>query len=139
MAIIVLVKKSLAFITSGAAYLTATISAFAQTKIPLAAPTGSVGNIDIAQIPQFLISLLFVIGVIVAVVFLIYGGIKWILSGGDKTAVESARNHIIAAIVGLVIVVAAFLILNVVFTIITGSKFDLNNLCIPTLANPTCK
>ncbi|MDP3987569.1 MAG: hypothetical protein Q8P80_00290, partial [Candidatus Levybacteria bacterium] len=63
----------------------------------------SFGNIISA-----VITLLFIIAVVVALIFLIYGGIKWIVSGGDKTAVESARNHIIAAIVGLVIAFAAY-------------------------------
>lgn len=70
---------------------------------------GSFGNIISA-----VITLLFIIAVVVALIFLIYGGIKWIVSGGDKTAVESARNHIIAAIVGLVIAFAAYFLLNIV-------------------------
>lgn len=55
-----------------------------------------------------------IVAIVIAVFYLIYGGIKWIISGGDKTAVEAARNHIIAAIVGLVIALLSFFILNVV-------------------------
>jgi len=65
----------------------------------------------------------------VAVAFLIYGGIKWILSGGDKQAVESARNHIVAAIVGLVIVAGAFVIIGVVFKLL-GQTNPITNLTI---------
>jgi len=71
--------------------------------------SGSFGNIISA-----VITLLFIVAVVVALIFLIYGGIKWIVSGGDKTAVESARNHIVAAIVGLVIAFAAYFLLNIV-------------------------
>lgn len=80
-----------------------------------------------------LIVLLLIVAVIVSVFFLIYGGIKWITSGGDKTGVESARNHIIAAIVGLIIALLAFFILNFV-----GGFFgiSLTNLQPPTLTNP---
>lgn len=77
-----------------------------------------------------IIVLLLIIAVVISLFFLIYGGIKWIMSGGDKTAVEGARNHIVAAIVGLVIALLAFFVLNFV-----GRFFgvDLSNLNIPTL------
>lgn len=116
-------------------------SAFAQSpfkqQFNLDAPNQAapLQNVQIADFPQFVVTLLFIIGIVIAVVFLIYGGIRWIVSGGDKTAVESARNHIIAAIIGLIIVVAAFFIINFVFTILTGVPFSFQNLCIPTLAN----
>ncbi len=131
-------RKSLAFISAGLSYLYLAASAFAQ-PINIQPPAGSAENIKIENIPQFIVSILFVIGIIIAIAFLIYGGIKWILSGGDKSAVESARNHIVAAIVGLVIVIAAFFILSAVIQIITGRPFDLTRLCIPSLTNPSCQ
>ncbi len=132
-------RKTLGFLSSGISYLLLAGSAFAQAKVDIVPPAGSATNIKVENVPQFIISILFVIGIVVAVAFLIYGGIRWILSGGDKAAVENARNHIVAAIVGLVIVIAAFFILNTVITIITGRPFDLQHLCIPSLANPTCQ
>jgi hypothetical protein len=77
------------------------------------------------------ITLLFVIAVIIALGFLIWGGIKWILSGGDKGAVESARNTIVAAIVGLVIVFLSYFILNLVINFFLGTGLD--ELHIPTI------
>lgn len=61
-----------------------------------------------------LLTIILIFAIVIALFFLIYGGIKWVLSGGDKTAVEAARNHIIAAIVGLVIALLSFFILNFV-------------------------
>lgn len=55
--------------------------------------------------------------VIAALVFffmLIIGGIKWIMSGGDKAQTESARNQITAALVGLVIIFSAWAILTLI-------------------------
>jgi len=131
------VRKSFGFITAGASFLLAATSAFAQTPVKIEAPVGSLdtSQIPIQNIPSFIINLLFTVGIVVAVAFLIYGGIKWILSGGDEKAVETARNHIIAAIVGLIIVVGAYFIVNIVFTLLTGKAFDLTHLCIPTLVN----
>ena len=55
--------------------------------------------------------LLFIIGII-AVVMLIIGGIRYAVSGGDSGAVTSAKNTILYAIVGLVIAVFAYAIVN---------------------------
>jgi len=101
----------------------------AQANVVISPPAGSLGDICLLKIPQFIIQLIFIIGVLVAVAFLIYGGIKWILSGGDKQAVESARNHIVAAIVGLVIVAGAFVIIGVVFKLL-GQTNPITNLTI---------
>ena len=75
------------------------------------------------------ITLLFVIAVVVALVFLVWGGVRWILSGGDKSNVESARNTIVAAIVGLVIVFLSYFILNIVLKFF---EIDISNLEIPS-------
>ncbi len=133
-------RKSLIAIATGSAYLATAVSAFAQTvNLKPPAQAIQVGDIKIEAIPTFIITLLFVTGIIIAVAFLIYGGIKWILSGGDKTAVEAARNHIIAAIVGLVIVLGAYFIISIVFTLLTGRTFSFTSgFCIPTLNNPIC-
>lgn len=85
---------------------------------------------NFGKILSNLITLFLIVAVVVALFFLIYGGIRWIVSGGDKTAVETARNTIIAAIVGLVIALLAFFILNFV-----GNLFNisLTNLTLPKL------
>ncbi len=131
-------KKGLGFILGTISSLSVTVAVFAQTKIDLAPPKGAIASVEVEKIPQFIITLLFVVGIVIALAFLIYGGIKWIISGGDKANVDAARKHIVAAIIGLVIVVTAFVILNFVFQILFGSGFDLANLCIPSLTNPTC-
>jgi high-affinity K+ transport system ATPase subunit B len=64
-----------------------------------------------------LINIALIVTVIIALAFLIYGGIKWITSGGDKAGVESARNMIVAALVGLVIAFLAYFIIQLVFTL----------------------
>ena len=56
-----------------------------------------------------------VVGVI-AVVMIIVGGLRYITSGGDSSKVSTAKNSIIYAIVGLVIVALAQLIVRFVLT-----------------------
>lgn len=56
---------------------------------------------------------LLVIGV-VSVFMLIYGGLRYILSGGDAKKVTDAKNTILYAIIGLVIAILAFAIVRFV-------------------------
>lgn len=63
-----------------------------------------------------LITTIFIIGVVVALLYLIWGGFKWITSGGDKGGVQAAREHIVAAIVGLVVIFLAYFIVNLVLS-----------------------
>ena len=56
---------------------------------------------------------LFLIGAI-AVVMIVIGGFRYTISGGDSSAVNGAKNTILYAIVGLVVAVAAYAIVNFV-------------------------
>jgi Type IV secretion system pilin len=53
---------------------------------------------------------------IIAVIMLIFGGLKYITSGGDSSKVGTAKNTIVFAIVGLVIVALAQVIVQFVLT-----------------------
>ena len=65
-----------------------------------------------------IINMALVIGVYIAVFFILYGGFLFI-TGGDKPGqVEKARKAILDAIIGLVISMAAIAIVNLVFGII---------------------
>lgn len=57
--------------------------------------------------------LLFVVGA-AAVIMLIIGAIRYVVSAGDQQAVAGAKNTIIYAIVGIVVAVMAFAIVNFV-------------------------
>lgn len=76
------------------------------------------------------VTILFIVATLIALGFLIFGGIKWITSGGDKTGVETARNTIVAALVGLVIVFLSYFILRIIFGFF---GITLENLNLPSL------
>ena len=57
--------------------------------------------------------LLFIIGAI-AVIMLIIGGIRYTVSGGDQAAITSAKNTILYAVVGIIVAILAFAIVNFV-------------------------
>lgn len=63
------------------------------------------------------IIVIFIIAIVIALIWLVIGGIKWITSSGDSSKVEGARNQIIAAVIGLIIVFLSFFILNFVLSL----------------------
>jgi type IV secretory pathway VirB2 component (pilin) len=71
-------------------------------------PGGSINIPDLGTILKNILLILFFFAAILALVFIVIGGISWITAGGDPKAAGSARDRITAAIIGLVIVVAAF-------------------------------
>lgn len=44
-----------------------------------------------------------VLGAITVLIFFVWGAVEWITSGGDKSKLESARNKITQALVGLIV------------------------------------
>lgn len=47
-------------------------------------------------------------------VYFLVGGIQWLVSGGDKNSLESARSRIYNALIGLVIIVGTFAIVKII-------------------------
>ena len=76
------------------------------------------------------VTFILIIAVLIALFFLIFGGIRWITSGGDKEKVESARGTIIAAIIGLIISFLAFFILSLALSFF---GLSLTNLTLPKI------
>lgn len=114
-------KKITALGLSAAAYLTLALPALAVQKTVSTCPTGTFAPLCSLQLTDNflpnLITLAFVLAVVIALGFLIYGGIRWIMSGGEKEGVEEARKMIVAALVGLVVVFLSYFLLNFVFSL----------------------
>lgn len=87
-----------------------TSSAFAQQfpTIYVPKPTGVIT--DLGKLISSIFSALLTIAGLLAFFYLLLGGIQWITSGGDKAGLEAARNKIIHAIVGLIVVFSAWAI-----------------------------
>ncbi len=112
-------NKFIVGVSSAVGYLVVVASVYAQQGGGLKAPGGSLAaDTKIETIPQVIVNYLFLIAAFLAVAYLMYGGIKWITSRGDKIQVEAARKHIVAAVIGLLIVAGSFFALNVVFRLL---------------------
>lgn len=61
---------------------------------------------------------LYAVGAI-SVIMLIYGGLRYVISGGDSKKVTDAKNTILYAIIGLIISILAFAIVHFVINAVT--------------------
>lgn len=75
------------------------------------------GSQNTTSLPDFMKkianALLFVLGAI-AVIMIIIGGIKYVTSQGDSSAVTSAKNTILYSVIGLIVAILAYAIVNFV-------------------------
>jgi hypothetical protein len=55
-----------------------------------------------------------ILGSVVFFVLLVAGGLQWLMSGGDKTQVEGARNRITSAVIGLAVLALSYAIWDLV-------------------------
>jgi hypothetical protein len=118
-------SKSLAFLGASASYLISTSVSFAQNSKIVNQKNFVGSNVKVQDLTQLITQWIFYLAIFLAVVYLMFGGIRWITSRGDKQGVEAARKHIISAVIGLVVVLGTFFILNIVFTIL-GTENPLN-------------
>lgn len=91
--------------------------------------------VNIANVPDIvrgIIQFILVIAFVAAFVFLLIGGIRWIMAGGDEKAVAGARGTITAALIGLVIVLVAYAIIRLV-EIFFKVNIITNGVTIPTI------
>jgi TRAP-type C4-dicarboxylate transport system permease small subunit len=73
-----------------------------------------------AQIKKIISIILYVAGAI-AVVMLIFGGVKYITSGGSQEKVAEAKNTILYAIVGIVVCLLSFAVVEFVISGISAT------------------
>jgi hypothetical protein len=94
----------------------------------------SLSGSNTANTIQSVVIFLIVLAVVIALMYLLYGGIKWITSRGEKTEVEAARNHIMAAVTGLIVVFLAIFIVSLIMSIF---GLSLTNLKVPQITPQT--
>ncbi len=60
------------------------------------------------------------IGAMLAVIFLIYGGFRYILAGGNEESAKAGRQAIFNALIGLVVIVLSLLVVQIVYRFVAG-------------------
>ena len=76
---------------------------------------------DNGAFKQITNTVLYIVGII-AVIMLIIGGIRYVISGGDSKKVTDAKNTVLYAIIGLVICFFSYAIVNFVITSLPSTE-----------------
>jgi hypothetical protein len=84
-------------------------------------------NSDLATLVRTILNVVFGFAGVIAVGYLIYGGYQYITSGGGDGA-ENAKKTIINAIIGIIVIVAAFAIANYVWSLFGLGQINNQNL-----------
>ena len=127
---------SLAGATGG--LLTAAVPALAQGVVPTQQVTVNINSAgfridDIGSLLTGLLNMVMFVAALLVFAYLIWGGIQWITSGGDKGKTEEARNKITAAIIGLAVLAASYAIFLIVLSFLgVGNPFSEQGVSIPT-------
>jgi cbb3-type cytochrome oxidase subunit 3 len=108
---------------------------FAADQAPTAESTGNygldtsakgTGLLDKTNTPQSIVGTVVgaVLSLLGVVFFLLifYGGLRWMLAQGNEAEVEKAKEILIAAVIGLIIVLAAYAITTFIGNQLTSSK-----------------
>ncbi len=94
-------------------------------------PSAGVGNAGLnSGLPQDtnisvliirIINILLAVAGLVAVVFLIVGGFRYITAGGNEESAEAAKTTITNAIIGIVVIILSFVIVRVISNAVVAS------------------
>lgn len=69
---------------------------------------------SVGDVGTLALGIIFSLGAIFTLIFIVIGGIKFITSGGDPAKVASARSSITYAVIGMVLLILAFVIMYTV-------------------------
>ncbi|MET0980221.1 MAG: pilin [Candidatus Saccharimonadales bacterium] len=104
----------------GVAVLTPVHSVSADNKTEVLKGVNSVGGAQNTKslnttIRDVVNVMLYIIGVL-SVIMIVFGGIRYVISAGDSTKVAAAKNTVLYSVVGLVVALLSYAIVNFVLT-----------------------
>ncbi len=85
--------------------------------------TGSVENTNITEfIGSFIIKPILGLVGLGFFILMIYGGVLWMMAGGNETIVKKAQSILTSAVIGAIIIIAAYALTNAVLNAITAGS-----------------
>lgn len=84
--------------------------------------TGQQDSRSAGDIAKDVVNIMFFIVGIMAVIMIIWGGIRYVLSAGNSAALTSAKNTIMYAVIGLIVAILAYTIVNFVINTVSGNS-----------------
>lgn len=101
-------------------------------------PTADLGFAppEVADVITFFLRALFIIAGLVAILYLILGGLSWVTAGGNKENVDKAREKIQNAVIGLILVFAVLAVVVLLEKVLFPGACGLGiskTICVPKL------
>ena len=108
------------------ALVAAPFLAAAQFQIPDSGGTGLTGGItNETSLTGFIlrvINIALALAGLIAVLFLIIGGFRYITAGGNEEAAGSAKKIILNAVIGIIVIILSFVVVRVVSNTLTTTN-----------------
>lgn len=127
-----MIKRSISRIATTAGVMTLALVGpdFVQAGFGLPQPSNkslsgtSNTNSAINNLATQIVNIVFLIAGVLAVLYLLWSGIQYITAGGNADKVKAARQGIINAVIGIIVIMAAFFIIRLATS--SRGAFDSN-------------
>jgi len=114
------IKLGLLLFTFYILHFTFYIPVYAQTPIPIGEKFGFGDLTSLGQATSKLVTPIFSVTAVMVVLYFLFGAFKYIKAGGNKEEMAGARQMISHAIIGFIILMFAFLVLQFLLSSLFG-------------------
>ena len=104
--------------------LFAPLSANAAGLVPCGGPSDPCTACDLLVLAQNVLQFALKMAFLIIIGFIVYGGFRWIFSLGKEENLKAGQQIILNAIIGLIIILTAWIIVNTVFWFIAQAGGD---------------
>ncbi len=116
--------KTIAKVGIGAAMALMPMLVLAQLPTPTSPYPGTPLTLqDVRDIIETVARFLILISVVIAVIFIVWGGIMYMMAGDDTTKATAAKSRIVNGIIGALVVLAVGLILQTLASLVNWTAF----------------
>jgi hypothetical protein len=106
------------------------LPAFAQSQVQAGLSNGGLqalfgsggltGAQSVSQLIVEVINIMLIFAGAVAIIFVIIGGYQYLTSGGNEESAEKGKKTLLNAIIGIVLIIMSFVIINVIVNLVAG-------------------
>jgi hypothetical protein len=111
-------KKHLLTLTILGLLVAPTIALAASAGFSTVTPFTGTSSGTLIEAITNIVNALLTLAAVVAAVFVIIGGVRYVTAQGDEDAVEAAKNTVIYAVIGVIVIALSAVIINFVITAI---------------------
>lgn len=106
---------------------TVTVLSLATTQLYAASISQPISSatLTVAGVVNLIVKVVFGVGILICIIFLVFYGIKYITAGDDVKAIEGARKGITGAIIGLIVILLTFAIIKLVAVFLGAGNTDI--------------